>query len=114
MATTYNRQELFQLIKNIRLTAGDMSLQKLSVLLLIADTGPEGTTLAELIRRSGVNQSNTSKMVHNLSKLTVKKTPGPGLVTIEAPPEDLSMRVVKLTEKGRQTMDMLFGAKDDA
>lgn len=112
METTYNRSELFKLIKHIRLIAGDMSLQKLSILLVIADSGPDGIALSEFIRRTGVNQSNASKMVHNMSKLTSRKQPGPGYVTIEALPEDLSVRQVKLTQKGRETMDMLFGAEE--
>ena len=114
MEERYDTQKLFKLVKNIRLTIGDMSLQRFSVLLLVANSGRDGIHLAEIIRQSGVNQSNATKMIHNMSKLKANKKPGPGLVTVEAPDENLSMRVVKLTKRGQETMDMLFGPQDDA
>jgi len=114
MEERYDTRQLFKLVKNIRLTIGDMSLQRFSVLLLVANSGPDGIHLSEIIRQSGINQSNATKMIHNMSKLKANKQPGPGLVTIEAPSENLSMRVVKLTKVGRDTMDMLFGPQDHA
>lgn len=104
-----SKEEFFSTLKRVRTVAGDMTVQRLQILTLISMADPEGISLTELTKRASVNQSNTSKMVHNMTKLTSAKKPGPGFVTAESDPMDLSTKIVRLTPRGREVVSMIFG-----
>ena len=106
---TIKKTELYSLMKQIRATAGDMTLQRLSVLLVIAMAGSEGISLNEIAREANLQPSNTSKLVHSWGKLTARKQLGPGYVVAEADPMDLSTKYAKLTPNGREFIRTMFG-----
>lgn len=101
-------KKFFQKLSFLRAIAGDMTLQRLQVLLLIAESGSDGITLTEIARRADLQASNVSKLCHSWSKLTSRKEPGPGYVTIEADPMNLSTKYCRLTPKGREVLAQLF------
>lgn len=98
-------------LKRIRSTAGDMTLQKLQVLLVIAMAGDQGISMSEISRQATLSSSNTSKLVHGWTKLTAQKKPGPGFVTADPDPMDLATKYCKLTPKGRDFVNTVIDSE---
>lgn len=77
-----------------------MSCQKATVLLMVAAAGTNGTEQSTLVERAGMTVSNVSKAVADLSDVTSKKEPRPGLVESRIDPMNKTTRTVVLTAKG--------------
>lgn len=82
-----------------------MPLQRLQAFLLIASRGDAGTNHATLIHELELSRSQASKVVADLTELTSRKEPGPGLVESVPDPMNMRTRIVKLTPKGRQVYE---------
>ena len=100
--------DLNRVLKAIRATTGDMTLQRLNTLLTIAEADPAGISLGEVGKRCGLQQSNTSKLVRSWTHLTATKQKGPAYVTAEADDMDLSTKICRLTPRGREFINTIF------
>ena len=85
-----------------RLSA-DITAQRL--LILISVYFNEGLSQRELLRHlDSTSITALSRNLADLSALTTKKQPGPGLLELRIDPLNLRVRRVFLTKKGRQFM----------
>jgi len=83
--------------------SGDVTAQRL--LILIAVARHEGLSQTELLRwLDSTSITALSRNLADLSALTTRKQPGPGLLELRADPMNLRVKRVFLTRKGRSFM----------
>ncbi|MBI2399183.1 MAG: hypothetical protein HYV17_15470 [Xanthomonadales bacterium] len=88
----------------------DCSVQKLLILMAVAESGSPGTTQQALQERARTGRSNTSKLVADLTHLTYRKKPGPNLIRSTPDPQNLRTRIITLTEKGAQVLKKVMAS----
>ena len=82
----------------------DITAQRL--LILIAVHFHQGLSQRELLAHlESVSITALSRNIADLSKLTTKKSPGPGLIELRADPLNLRIKRVFLTKKGTRFME---------
>lgn len=82
----------------------DITAQRL--LILIAVYFHEGLSQRELLQHlDSTSITSLSRNIADLSGLTTKKLPGPGLLELRSDPLNLRIKRVFLTNKGRRFMD---------
>ena len=91
-----------------KLTA-DITAQRL--LILIGVYFHEGLSQRELLKYlDSTSITALSRNIADLSALTTKKTPGPGLLELRTDPMNLRVKKIYLTAKGRRFMKQWFAA----
>jgi DNA-binding MarR family transcriptional regulator len=91
-----------------KLTA-DITAQRL--LILIGVYFHEGLSQRELLQfLDSTSITALSRNIADLSALTTKKTPGPGLLELRTDPMNLRVKRIYLTSKGRRFMKQWFAA----
>jgi DNA-binding MarR family transcriptional regulator len=89
-----------------RTVAPDITVQRLMILLSVYAN--EGLSQRELLERlDGCSITALSRNLADLSRLTSKKRPGPGLVEARSDPMNLRVRRVYMTPKGRRLVDRI-------
>ena len=63
-----------------------------------------------LLENCGLKRSCGSKAIASLTELTADKTEGPGLIESTADPMNLKTRIIRLTPKGQEALEMIFRA----
>jgi len=87
----------------------DITAQRL--LILIAVYFHEGLSQRELLSHlDSTSITALSRNLADLSALTTKKTPGPGLLTLQVDPLNLRVKRVFLTTKGKHFMKLWLAA----
>jgi DNA-binding MarR family transcriptional regulator len=87
----------------------DVTAQRL--LILIAVYFHEGLSQRELLSHlDSTSITALSRNLADLSSLTTKKTPGPGLLRQQVDPQNLRVKRVFLTPKGKRFMKQWFAA----
>jgi len=95
-----------------RLSA-DVTAQR--VLILIAVYFNEGLSQRELLKHLDTTSITAlSRNLADLSGLTTRKLPGPGLLELRVDPLNLRVKRVFLTRKGRQFMQQWLAVTDRA
>ncbi|MCB1749469.1 MAG: winged helix-turn-helix transcriptional regulator [Gammaproteobacteria bacterium] len=89
-------------LRYARRTLGpDVTVQRL--LVLVAVYGNEGASQSELLGTLGdISITALSRNLADLSALTSRKTPGPGLIELRVDPLNLRRKQVYLTARGRR------------
>ena len=105
--------EMQQLEKALRFArsnlSADITAQRL--LILIGVFFHEGLSQRELLNfLDSTSVTALSRNIADLSSLTTKKLPGPGLLELRADPLNLRVKRVFLTPKGRRFMKRWFAA----
>ena len=91
---------LSKMLKFARANVSDkMTVQQLDTLITIS-LEPEGIDQANLVKRADLSRSGASKNIADLTALTSRHKPGPGLVESLIDPFNRSTRSIKLTMKG--------------
>jgi DNA-binding MarR family transcriptional regulator len=91
--------------------SADVTAQRL--LILISVYFNEGLSQSELLRHlDSTSITALSRNLADLSALTTKKRPGPGLLELRIDPLNLRVRRVFLTNKGQQFMQQWIRAAD--
>lgn len=103
-----NVVSLFNQIDRIRALEGDMTLRRLLLLLLVYKAGPDGISLANLIKSMSATPSNVTKIVQSWSHRTATREKGPGYLTAESDPMNLTNKVVRMTDRGRRATAALL------
>lgn len=103
----YEEQSLESLDKGLRFArarlSGDVTAQRL--LILIAVSRHEGLSQSELFNwLDSTSITALSRNLADLSALTTRKQPGPGLLELRTDPMNLRVKRVFLTRKGRNFM----------
>ena len=97
-----NPRLLARLLAEIRLQVdSEMSVQRLQVLMHCM-ASPDGVDQQGIPAAVDQSRSAVSKNLADLSELTSKKTRGPGLLRSDADPMNLSTRIIRVTQTGRQ------------
>jgi len=90
----------------------DITAQRL--LILIAVFFHEGLSQRELLKHlEGTSITALSRNLADLSTLTTRKSPGPGLLELRSDPLNLRVKRVFLTRKGRQFVERWLEAAGD-
>lgn len=85
----------------------DITVQRL--LILIAVYFHEGLSQRELLRHLELTSITAlSRNIADLSRITTKKLPGPGLLELRTDPLNLRVKRVFLTTKGKRFMEKLL------
>ena len=105
--------EMQQLEKALRFArsnlSADITAQRL--LILIGVFFHEGLSQRELLNfLDSTSVTALSRNIADLSSLTTRKQPGPGLLELRADPLNLRVKRVFLTSKGRRFMKRWFAA----
>ncbi len=86
-----------------------MTAQRLMILLCVALN--EGLSQRELLQRLELTSITAlSRNIADLSALTSRKTPGPGLLELRSDPMNLRIKRVHLTPRGRKFVERWLGA----
>jgi len=92
--------------------SADITAQRL--LILIGVYFHEGLSQRELLKfLDSTSITALSRNIADLSALTTKKTPGPGLLELRVDPMNLRVKKIYLTPKGRRFMKQWYGAITD-
>ena len=94
-------------LRRARMAQGDMTVRRLQTLLEVALRGE--TNHSQLIAECDMTTSGLSKTIASWGRLTAYKTKGPGFLSVEIPDEDMRSRVMRITPKGDQYIDMILG-----
>ena len=87
----------------------DCSVQKVLILMAVAESGAAGIDQQTLQERTLVGRSNCSKIIADLTHLTYRKAPGPALVRSDADPMNMRIRIIRLTPKGEKAVAAILG-----
>lgn len=101
-AVSRNLDALYRALQEVRRSvAPDITVQRLMILLAVYAN--EGLSQRELLDcLDGCSITALSRNLADLSRLTSKKRPGPGLVEARVDPMNLRVRRVYMTPKGRR------------
>lgn len=94
-------------LAHVRECEGDMSIQRLQILLEVYAQQPE-TTMQNLIRALDITPSHMTRMLQSWSSRTATKKAGPGYVNIYADPDNLKTRLVEITGRGVKAISRLL------
>lgn len=106
-------REMAQLERALRFARSrltpDITAQRL--LILIGVYFHEGLSQRELLKYlDSTSITALSRNIADLSTLTTKKNPGPGLLELQVDPMNLRVKKIYLTAKGRRFMKQWFAA----
>lgn len=103
-------QRVLKVLSTLRdVVADDLSVQKAQVLMAIAGS-PRGIALGDVQRMAGLTKSAASRNVLDLSDLTSRRKPGPGLVEMRPDPNNRAYKLVYLTPVGHDAVNKILKA----
>jgi DNA-binding MarR family transcriptional regulator len=113
ISTNAMTMEMAQLESALRFArsrlSADVTAQRL--LILIGVYFHEGLSQRELLKYlDSTSITALSRNIADLSGLTTKKVPGPGLLELRTDPMNLRVKKIYLTSKGRRFMKQWFAA----
>lgn len=85
----------------------DMPVLAARCLMTVAEAGPEGVSIRDLMTKLDVVNSTVSKMVARLGKHGSGSVPGLNLLSAEESAEDRRVKIVTLTPKGERAAEKL-------
>lgn len=92
---------LLRVVTHLRRNDKEMPMSRLQVLLQIAQAGPDGALVRDLIKATGMNQSTVARTIAHLEDKQVRGNPAPlGLVRSFPDPDDPRRVRVVLTARG--------------
>lgn len=101
-------REIQSFLVAVRQQEGDMSVQRLNVLLEAALHG--AIDQSALVRSAKLSRSATSKNIASWCSLTSTKTKGPGYLTSNLDPMNLKIRRIGITEAGKNALEDILRA----
>lgn len=104
----FQSNQLMRLFRRIRAVEGDMTLRRLQVLLCVYLAGDHGIELQSLSKQLDIAGGNLTKLVQSWSTRTSKREKGPDYMRAEPLPDNLSTKVVTMTEKGYRAVEVLL------
>lgn len=109
MKTPENRplERLLRIFEEVREINPEMPAHTVLAFLMIGSFMPEGITQHELGRSLGLSASVTQRNVSYLADWRGPEVPGYGLVESVMLPTDKRHRLLKLTKKGKATLERL-------
>jgi len=89
----------------------DVTIQRLLILINVYLS--EGLSQSELLQRlDSTSVTALSRNLADLSRLTSRKRPGPGLLELQVDPMNLRRKRVRLTPKGRRVVGRILAPGD--
>jgi DNA-binding MarR family transcriptional regulator len=104
--TKQDLRKVQRFLTNVRRAEGDMSVQRLQV--LIQGYLGEELDQTSLVKGADLSPSATSKHIASWTKLTAAKKPGPGYLESRPDPMNLKTRIISLTPRGREAVESIL------
>lgn len=103
--------DCLKFIQGVARIEAEMPLQQLHCLLLIAQA-EEGLSLTDLSKKAGIGLATASRYVSALGKQNRHREEGLLFVEAFEDPMERRKKIIRLTPKGRATINKLIGDKD--
>lgn len=100
--------EALSLLRAIKQVDGEMPLQQLHCLFLIAEA-EEGLSLSDLAKKADIGLATASRYVAALGKINRHKEEGLKLIEAFENPMERRKKIIRLTPKGKLTLKRALG-----
>lgn len=99
-------KKLSSVLSTLRQVDSDLSIVSAHTFALVALAGDQGVYQMDLVDRLGVSKAAVSRAIAALSdrRRTTKGQGGYGLVSLEADPDDIRRKFVRVTPKGKKLL----------
>jgi len=106
---THEVRAMADFLSRVHKLEGDMSIRRLETLLEVYLQQPE-TSIPKVIKSTGIEPSNMTKILQSWAHRNQFKKKGPGYISIKPDPMNLRTRIIEVTGHGIRAVHRLFNS----